>query len=809
MNWFSGFWITIKRYTASAALNIFGLSIAFAAFIVLLIQVNFERGYDSYNKNADKVYRVALSISGFEGYSSLSCLSQQIIDLLSASSPHVKAATMLDYTDWSKDIHIKIVRADGAANIFKTDLSIVYPSFIKIADLHIIDGDKNVLSKPWNMLVPESIAKKMYPDDSAVGKSFVIEDTPYRNMNGKSFTIGAVYKDIPANSVLSNRFYYTWPVENKFGPEQYNFLFLVMLDSPANKAKVEKIFNNVLKEYYKNERKDNPVDIKLSPIRSLYYDNTSFSDFDDKGSKKNTDIMLAIAILIITMAIINYLNFAFAIAPLKMKMLNIRRIMGADRWHLRVSIIMESVMISVLSYAIAIFLVWSLYSTSFANIWIAGISIPDNLLTVGLSAVIAVIVGVLAGIYPAFYMTSTSPVMAMKGSFIMSTKKSIYRVLLIGFQYVISIVMIIVAAFITIQNRYITNYNLGYDKNDVVVAEISRSLYKKHESLSAELKKCSTIEDVAYAESKIGERDFYQNWAGQFNNEPADFNLMNVSYNFLDVLGIPVVEGRNFNKDDEKSFDGFMIFNKISPKTNGNTLNIGDGNIDHNLSEGYGFPVYQYKVIGFFDNSVHLQSMFTGEKSFTFYYRKRYSDALSLKYAYIKLKHGADKANVIDHIKSVFKSMDPTLPFEAEFLDEQLNHIYDKEQRIGYLTSIASLLAIIISLMGVFGLVMFETQYRRSEIGIRRVYGALIKEILAMFNRKFVIISFVCFIIAAPVAWYITDKWLTKFEYRIPIYWWVFVLALLVILIITISTVTIRSWSTANENPADSIKQNK
>ncbi|MDD4142948.1 MAG: ABC transporter permease, partial [Bacteroidales bacterium] len=241
------FFITLKRYTSSAILNIIGLSLAFAAFIVLIAQFSFEHGYDSYNKNADRTYRIA-RVNNTDASVAFSLFSQQLIDQLSVASPHIVAATMYDDLSWNKNQAITITHSNGAKESFQVDFSQVYAPFITIADIDIIEGDKNALEQPWNVIIPESMAKKMFPDKSAVGKTFKWKED--------LCSIGAVYKDIPANSEIKNSFYYTRRNDEKFGSYQYNFLFLITIDSPDKADEVLLSLNDSFNEYFKDGGED-------------------------------------------------------------------------------------------------------------------------------------------------------------------------------------------------------------------------------------------------------------------------------------------------------------------------------------------------------------------------------------------------------------------------------------------------------------------------------------------------------------------------------------------------------------------------
>lgn len=262
------------------------------------------------------------------------------------------------------------------------------------------------------------------------------------------------------------------------------------------------------------------------------------------------------------------------------------------------------------------------------------------------------------------------------------------------------------------------------------------------------------------------------------------------SPNFLKVLGIPVVEGRNFSQADELSDEMTMIFNR--PAHINLNMEVGSKTEDY----------FNGRIIGF-TGDVKFTSLRDADNNIAFVVGNL---GYPMQVSYIRLKAGTDMHAAVDHINKTVKELDSSYPFDVEFYDEVFNQLYQKEEHLRSLVMGFSLLAILISLVGVFGLVVFETQYRRKEIGIRKVHGATVGEILSMFNKAYLKIVAICFVIAAPIAWYGVNKWLESFAYQVPMYGWVFMLAFLLVLAITLLTVTFQNWKAANANPVDSLK---
>ncbi len=313
---------------------------------------------------------------------------------------------------------------------------------------------------------------------------------------------------------------------------------------------------------------------------------------------------------------------------------------------------------------------------------------------------------------------------------------------------------------------------------------------KHHDTYVNRLKENPGIEDVAFAMEKVGSKDGYNTNGGNYKGKDFQYFIIIASSNFLRVMGIPVIEGRDFSKADELSDHVSYIFNRTAME--GLDMQVGDA--FDSYSPGH--------LIGFSDD-VKFTSLRGGEDNIAFLVG---NFGYSLPISYIRLKAGSDIHAVVGHIQETMRELDPSYPFNIEFYDEIFNHLYRKEENLRDLVTVFSLLAIIISLVGVFGLVVFETQYRRKEIGIRKVHGATVGEILLMFNKAYLRIVGICFVIAAPVAWQGVKMWLEGFAYKTPLHWWVFLIALLIVTVITLLTVSFQNWKAANENPVNSIK---
>jgi putative ABC transport system permease protein len=378
----------------------------------------------------------------------------------------------------------------------------------------------------------------------------------------------------------------------------------------------------------------------------------------------------------------------------------------------------------------------------------------------------------------------------LKGSFGLSPKGKNLRNTLISIQFIASFALIIGASFMYLQNRFMQNSPLGYDKDALITVDIWR-IQKNRDAFTNQLKAYSGIEDVTFGESLLSSSDQYMGWGRNYKGEGISFQCLPVHYTFLKVMGIEITEGRDFRQGDESTQQGAYVFNETARKQYNLELN---STID-----------YSGEIIGFMPD-VKFASFRTAVIPMAFYVWGTENWGNQSVNAYIKIKAGTNLHAAISYIRKTLDGFDTEYPFTVRFYDEVLQRLYEKENSLSSLISLFSLMAIFISIVGVFGLVVFDSECRRKEIGIRKVLGASTTGIIVMFNKAYFKILAFCFVIAVPFAWYAVNQWLQNFAYKTPMYWWVYLLAIVVIGVITASTVTFQCWRVASDNPVKAIK---
>lgn len=778
---FKNFLNTLRRYKMASALNLIGLSVALAAFLIIIIQVKYELSFDRFHSKADRIYKVELTLGTPDN--GVAVVSRALINTFGESSPQIESYTLIGPAFGESYFTIQ---RDGSKVGFREDIEKVYPSISDIFDFEMVEGDIAALQEPNKVIIPQSKAKLYFPDESALGKIMQFDST-------KFIEVGGVYKDFPINSQINNSIYQKISdYEGRDGNgndlwSMNNFWMYVVLTPDADPTQIAQQYEQSINLSEKMFSPDQEPKLLLTPISDLYFAQRNFvvDHMIEHGDRTTTDMLIAIALLILLIAAINFVNFSTSLAPIRMKSINIQKILGSLNAKLRWVLIIEAVGLCLISFAISILIVALLEKSSFNDITMSGISLKNNQAVVALTAVMALLLGLLAGIYPAFYTTKFPPMLALKGSFAMSPKGRMLRITLIGFQFVVSIALIVGAIFLQVQNNYMRRMDTGMQKDNIAIITLGGAL-RANTSFDNELRKSPLITDVSYSQFNIGGSNSAQGWGRSLRDQKIEFDAHLVSWSFPQMMGLKMAEGNYFTESDTKKEELVYIFNQTAAKLYGitNGDKIGESEVV-GIVQDFNTKSLHYPI-------VPIALVLPG------------NGANQLATMYIKIEGNPYQA--VDYIRAAATKIDPAYPLDIQFYDQTFNNLYQKEQKSARLITLFSILAITISLVGVFGLVVFETQYRRKEIGLRRVNGATVGSILLMFNRRFVWIVVTCFVIATPIAWYGVAQWLTTFEYRTPLHWWVFGVALVVVLSITVFTVSAQSWRAANENPVKSLK---
>lgn len=762
---------TFSRSKRAMIINVLGLSVAIAAFLIILMQVYFDRSFDACHRDVKQIYRIELGIQG----NKFAIVSRPITEFIS-QSPQIKISALATSNIASTSY---IVDYKNIQNRYNERTQRVTPSFTDVFHFDMLEGTDKALSLPNHVLISASLAKKIFGDDSAVGKQ--LEE------GSKSLIIGGVYKDFPKNSSIENVVYGSIPDHETsgWGDLKYNAYIKVIPSGnmTEERTRLESELARTLKE---NEPNMPATSLYLTPLRDLHNITDVMYDNSPKSDRQTATILLTIAFAIIIVAGINFMNMSMALVPKRIKSTNIHKVLGGTNASIRMNYILESVVIGLFSFLIGLVFVFLISKTSIVALLDANINFWTHPTLIMVTLVIALLIGALSGLYPSFYITSFQPALVLKGTFGMTIKAKNLRRILIGVQFITAFVLIISSWFMYLQNSYLRHADVGYDRDQIILSDVNPRIVNSKNAFTDQLKSFAEIADVTYSASALSTADNYNGWNTNFNGEKIMFQWIPVDPSFIDVMNIQVSEGRGFREDDKKT--GKYIFNEKAKNEFRLTLNA---------------LIDSAEIIGFIPD-IQYTTFRTASVPMAFYVPSGQKDYTL--YAYIKVKAGSDMKSALKHVKSVVHNYEEGEPLQTRFYDDVFNQVYEKEQNLTFLISLFSVIAIIISITGVLGLVFFENEYRQKEIGIRKVLGSSEMEVLTLFNKSYLTISVVCYVISCGIAYYCMSKWLENFSSQTPLYWWVFIVSGLLVILTTIVTVSWQSWKTATSNPLEIMK---
>ena len=771
----------------STVLNIIGLTLAFSVFLILTVQVVYDTRYDLGYPDTDKVVRIEYSDPTSPGVYGVQ-LSRPIIEQLKGYFPQVEAVACYQYYKNNSgnfkeaDTDIPGVRVRYATTDF--DLLRVFP-------FEFVEGDTSGYRAPGTAVISERGARKVFGDQSPVGKDIQFET---KDNTGYSWRIVAVYKDFPDNSSMDNELLLNIGDESLNNPSEWSFPCYMKLRTGEGMQPLLDSLNYMF--YGDGEYADN-ADVRLSTLHDAYYARDVDGDNMAKGNRTTTMTLLTVSILVLLIAIINFVNFAMASVPFSIKSINTRRVIGSTRGQQIRAQLWRALGLVLLAFALSVGVMSLAATSSLASNISGSLRVVDNphIILIGLG--VAVLTAFIAGIFPARYSTSFNPAMVLKGSFSLSAKGRKMRSVLVGFQYVISFILILCSLFITVQVKYMKDYDMGFDREQTVEFFVNNKIGNSRETLRQMLLENPNITDVTFAGNQVVSQG-KMGWGRTYQGQRVQMDCLPVDPNFISFFGMEIAEGRDFTESDNLNPNGTFIVNqafiakypflRLGLKFSGHQGDDMPAEIV-GIVKDFNFQPLQYSVA-----PIVLYN-FGSEPWWP------------LTVGYAKILPG-NVQETFEYIREKCAELDPTFDTSAmglRFMDESIGRLYQKEDNLNRLITTAALISLLISVIGILGLVYFETQFRRKEIAIRRVHGASVGEILAMLNRYYLIITLVCFVVAVPVAVVIIRSWVSGFPYQSPVPVWIFLAALLIIGLITIVTVTLQSRRAALRNPVESI----
>lgn len=785
-----------RRYRLATLLNLLGLGVAVATFYLFMTQVIYNRTYNHNIHDHEHMYRLEI-YGGLFGEDWGCNICRPFVTLLK-EIPQVKDATYISPYINKTDVKV------GNRTINVPLINMGKPG-IEFFTGKLLSGSSKTCGDGHNVIVSRSTAEKMFGTANAAGKTFEGE-----NGDGSktTVTVVGVSEDMPDNCTLPNGVYVCENESVMNEQSEWSFNVYLLLDDGANPKKVERATklafmkaNGVSEKDEKKFDKEVNMKIRITPVDDIYFSGVGPND---RGNRNLVGVLTVASVFVLFIAMLNLLNFSLSEIPMRMRGINTRRVMGASVGSLRLKMIMENVMFAFVALLIGILLVVAFQRNESCMKLVSGdIHFASHMILAAIMAVSALVVGALSAVVPAFYSTSFTPAMVLKGSFGLSPRGRRLRMAIMAVQFCLAFALTIYIGVMSSQSSYIFNSDYGFNKNEVFYTGLSEEAQTKKDAVRAELKKLPFVESVGFAQNAIGTSDGYMVWGRGDGDHHMALQVLPCDYEYLRTMQLKIVEGRDFRESDMKT--GAYVLNKTA-MAQYKWLVVGDSIGRQN--SGWGSQS-NYNIVGVCNN-FKLKSMRCDNSNVAVAFvifgpdMAEWGDRCGQ--VFVRVAKNQDKIEAKRRIAEVLNKLDGSQKYEMWFLDDDLQQTYVEEFRFISQVKLFAIICIIITIIGVFSLTMFETEYRRKEIAIRKVMGSSVGSVVRLFAMRYALPLVVAFVVAAPVGWWLSNSWLQSFAEHTPIHWWLFPLSFVLVSAVVVITVIIQSWRVATANPVESIK---
>ncbi len=801
-NYFKITWRTMSRQKMYAAIKIGGFAIGLAACMIIFLFIRNEVSYDK-RFAGSSIFRMYNDFGGTTP-AKWTSLPPSVAQIVKNDFPEIEKTARLIPQKWFNAGSNLFRRDDRTENAYEEGFAYADNDLLEILEIPMVYGSKQTaLAKQNSIVISKRIADKYFPNEDPTGKIIILNENKTR-----PFVIGGVMEDFPENSHIHFDFFITLSGKEFWPGEQtdwccWNYDTYIQLRPDASPEALQKklisVRDNYLIPYLKKNGDQSVSDIKqyhafgLQPVQDIYLNTGGVQDELRHGDSRYVWLFGGIAVFILILAGINFINLTTAKSANRSKEVGLRKVVGSGRGYLIRQFLSESIVYSFISFAIGIMIV--VLALPFFNT-LSGKQLFIPWATwwwVPMLAGAVIIIGVLAGIYPAFYLSSFKPADVLKGSTSLGSKSSKLRSAMVVFQFTTSIILIIGTFVVYRQMNYILTTKIGFDKEQVIMIEGANTLDKQQLTFKNELLQLSSVKSVTisdYLPVNGTTRDQNGFWReGKTKEEKGVYGQKwIVDEDYIPTLGMKLTEGRNF--DIKLASDSqAIIINQAMVKEFGFKNPIGERITNNNGN---------YTVIGVLEN-FNYESMKGQIRSLCFV-MERGGSIVS-----VKVK-SASIAEDIQSLNKMWNKFMPNQPFRYSFLDERYARMYEDVDRMGNIFAGFALLAIMVACLGLFALSAFMVEQRSKEISIRLVMGASVKSIFRLLTQNFVTLVLISFAIATPVSWYMMQRWLEDYTYKITITWDVFILAGLISVVIALLTVSYQSITAALANPADKLR---
>lgn len=803
----------LKKHSFYSLINIFGLSVGVAICIIITLFVVNELSYDKNFKDADRIYRVHSDIIFGGNHWNMVLAPAPMAEAMPEDFPEVEAA-----------VHFRqrgsyLVKKEDE-NIKENNVIWSGKDFFKVFGVPLLEGNiEGVLAEPNTMAISQSAAEKYFPGESAIGQSLILD-------NEDDFRITGVYEDIPVNSHFHFDFLLSAEgLEEAKGTSwlSNNFQTYFKLREGSDPAGLNAKLASVIKTHIEPElgqifgegatmetltENGGKVDFDIQPLLDIHLNSDYVGEFEPNFNITYVYLFVAIALFILVIACINFMNLSTARSSNRAKEVGIRKVMGSFRSHLIRQFLMESILVSVISFVIAVPVVAFLLPL-FNELAGRSLVLPISQLSFyGILILGALGTGILAGTYPSFFLSGFKPISILKGKVSMGMKSGIIRSSLVVFQFAISIVLIIATIGVFNQLNYIQNKKIGFNKEQIITVDDVYALGDQAETFKREVLANSMMQSgtITGFLPVAGTWRSDTPWWVEGRDPQQTENLVSlqnwqVDYDYIETMGMEIAEGRDFSFDFPSDSSAVILNETAAEKFNFEGDPIGqkiysfgadNNNIDVNNLRGK-------TVVGIVKN-FHFESLKENIGSVMIFLSERPRGIASFKF------NSTNTDEVVSFIETKWKEMAPGQPFTYSFLDDRFGNMYASETRLGKVFGIFAGFAILIACLGLFALTAFTAEQRTKEIGIRKVLGSSIGSIIVLLSKEFAKLVLIAFLIAAPIAWWAMKKWLEVYQFKQNLGWEVFLGAGLFAILIALLTTSYQSIKAATANPVNSLK---
>lgn len=783
-------WRNLKKNRLYTFVNVIGLTIGVVSCLLIGIYIKEEFSYDRFNKNADRIARVTMDYSNGGPSQKVAVTGTKVGPEFKRNFPEV-----IDY--------VRILSSGavvGYQSLLFKEKSILYadPSLLKIFSFKMLKGDvKKQLNSPDQLIVTESAAKKYFNDADPIGKILKVND--------KDFMVSGVAEQAPSASQIKFDFILPFSNLNSSKKEIWwsaNYVTYLLLKDKDQLPALQQRITAYMKSVSNKELKmtgSHYLTYHLEPLTSVHLHSNLPDGLEPNGSIMYIYILMVVAVLILIIACVNYVNLSIAQSAGRGAEIGVRKVLGAAKQQLFNQFIGESLLVTIIALLMAVLAAFFLLP--YFN-QVSGKSLHFDVLfdpvVLGILIVCGLVIGFVAGAYPALLLSNAKLSKILKSGFSFTSGQSVRRSLII-FQFIISIFLIITTIVILQQLSYIHNKDIGYNKSNVIVLPVSYNMINKVDGLKKEIANIPGVESVAAANNEpvnVAWGDALETADGK----SLTVNALPMDEDFIKTMQLKIITGRDFNRTDllqmdttnqYKNFHSAFIINEAAAHALGWTPEQAvNQTINRNTSGKIVGVVKDFNFKSFHDPIGPLLIFLDHEQTQDLFVRVS----------------GNNTAAALDKIGNIWKARIPSQPFEYKFLDDDYDALYRTEQRTSVLFTTFSALAIFLACMGLFAITAYAVVQRTKEIGIRKVMGASISTIIVLISKDFLLMVVIATVIASPLAWYMAHTWLQDFAYRITIHWWIFIGAGAVSLIVAGLTIGMQAFKAALANPVDSLR---